>query len=68
MAGAVAHPPEAEARQSDDEKPITEAPTETKTVRAATAASEKLPVKIYYEGLCPDSRKLMGDLGRHFIS
>lgn len=70
VASAVAHRTNAVDRQSDDEKPITEASAETKSenATAATATFEKLPVKIYYEGLCPDSRKLMGDLGCFYIS
>lgn len=57
FAAVFAHPPV----QTDkaDEKPITEASADAK-------ADEKLPVEIYYEGLCPDSRKLMADLGREY--
>lgn len=62
IAGAVvAHPPTTQHPEHLDEKPITEASTEVKT-------DEKLPVKIYYEGLCPDSRKLLADLGREYFT
>lgn len=48
-----------------DTKPITEASSESSTDQAK-AVDEKLPVKIYYEGLCPDSRTLLSDLGREY--
>lgn len=79
MAITVAHPPSSEHEhhhhhdeKHDDEKPITEASSETRT--AATEArsvtsdddTSTLPVTIYYEGLCPDSRKLLTDLGRDY--
>lgn len=61
-------------KKEDDAKPITEASAElSAATTAATTKSdeaaktdEKLPVKIYYEGLCPDSRKLLSDLGREY--
>lgn len=76
VVAAVAHPPAAIAddvgaaveEKTDDEKPITES---TSTQRSSAIAieensDEKLPVKIYYEGLCPDSRKLLSDLGAEY--
>lgn len=63
-------------KKEDDAKPITEASAELSAAAAATTTAtaksdevktdEKLPVKIYYEGLCPDSRKLLSDLGREY--
>lgn len=70
VATAVAHPPAAPVEEkSIDEKPITEASTENLLpTEASQSSDDKLPVKIYYEGLCPDSRKLLSDLGREYYS
>lgn len=51
--------------KDDDTKPITEASAES-SADQPKSIDEKLPVKIYYEGLCPDSRKLLSDLGREY--
>lgn len=62
VAATIAHPPPASSSSSSeesDEKPIADTSTESKS-------DDKLPVTIYYEGLCPDSRKLMADLGREY--
>lgn len=58
MATTMAHPPA--SSEENDEKPITEKTSESKT-------EDKLPITIYYEGLCPDSRKLMADLGAEYF-
>lgn len=57
--------------KENDAKAITEASAELSAAAAAatttsTKPDEKLPVKIYYEGLCPDSRKLLSDLGQEY--
>ncbi|XP_055319326.1 GILT-like protein 1 [Sitodiplosis mosellana] len=73
MAVAMAHPPSSEHEHEhehhhdekhDDGKPITEPSTEARA--ASTDDSSALPVTVYYEGLCPDSRKLWTDLGRDY--
>lgn len=68
IAAAVAHPPVAADTSTEkpitkDEKPITEASAEPSSIEKT---DEQLPIKIYYEGLCPDSRKLLSDLGREY--
>lgn len=70
-----------EYENKPEEKTITEPSVEERAVVKATGKSEekhvgkseeklddKLPVTIYYEGLCPDSRKLMADLGVEYNS
>lgn len=59
--------------KEDDSKPITEASAESSATTTTTSnasdemkTEEKLPIKIYYEGLCPDSRQLLGDLGSEY--
>lgn len=44
------------------EKPVETAPT----TPSATPTESKLAMRIYYESLCPDSRKLLNDLGREY--
>ncbi|XP_031627364.1 GILT-like protein 1 [Contarinia nasturtii] len=74
IVATVAHPPGASEHDENhqhhehesndnDEKPITEAAVEGRSVNET-----RLPVTIYYEGLCPDSRKLMADFGREYYS
>lgn len=46
-----------------NEKPITEA---TETSAGESRSDDKFSMKVYYEALCPDSRKLMADLGREY--
>lgn len=54
-----------EKNDDNDGKPITES-ISTERSSSDANSNEKLPVKIYYEGLCPDSRKLLSDLGREY--
>lgn len=58
IATVFAHPPTPASNEPAD-KPITEVSDEAKT-------DDKLPVKFYYEALCPDSRKMLADLGREY--
>lgn len=70
IAIAMAHPPadevkpENEQKEQQEQKPIDEAAP----APVETPSDEKLPVKIYYEGLCPDSRKLMHELGMDYYT
>lgn len=75
IVATVAHPPAASEHDADhqhaepekndsEEKPITEVPVEGRAANNDT----KLPITIYYEGLCPDSRKLVADLGREYYT
>lgn len=58
IASVAAHPSVSVSSESTG-TPITEVPNEGQSI-------DKLPVKFYYEALCPDSRKMMADLGREY--
>lgn len=58
VASIAAHPSEAVSSGSTG-TPITEGTNESQS-------SDLLPVKFYYEALCPDSRKMLHDLGREY--
>lgn len=48
-------------------KNIAEKPVEPAAITPSTTPKEsKLAMRIYYESLCPDSRKLLNDLGREY--
>lgn len=57
IASVATHP--ASVSNESTGTPITEVPNESRS-------SDKLPVKFYYEALCPDSRKILSDLGREY--
>lgn len=59
IASVAAHPSVSVSNESTAGTPITEVPNERQS-------SDKLPVTFYYEALCPDSRKMMADLGREY--
>lgn len=60
IATTVAHPPT--SSDESDRKPITELTDEARESRA----DYKIFVRIFYEALCPDSRKFVADFGREY--
>lgn len=49
-------------------KNVREKAAESEPTTSASVNASKLPIRIYYESLCPDSRKLLNDLGREYHS
>lgn len=55
----LAHPPAISTSNEKAENVSINGPVNLKN-------SDKLPVQIYYETLCPDSKKMLDDLGREY--